>query len=210
MDNTAVSEKTSPEPTRREIYRELSIGQLAALLGCNKSLLRYYEEQFALSIPRTKSGRRVYTEREVEEFRYILRLKDGGMSNGEVKSVLSSDRIENYIMAEDEDFDAAIEQASKGMDMGATELCEPEASVNTAMEKLSGVDELAPLLEVIGMLRDEINNLKNLSEYKSKSELLEENERLREKLKEKTYELVDVRERLTQATKKKRNFFKQS
>jgi len=53
--------------------KRYSIGQIAALLGVKTHVLRYWEAEIPLVAPRKDlSGRRVYTEREVE---LLLRLK---------------------------------------------------------------------------------------------------------------------------------------
>lgn len=53
--------------------RHLTIGQISALLGVKTHVLRYWEAEIPLVAPRKDlSGRRVYTEREVQ---LLLRLK---------------------------------------------------------------------------------------------------------------------------------------
>ncbi|MBE6038194.1 MAG: MerR family transcriptional regulator [Anaerofustis stercorihominis] len=165
---------------------KFSIGDLAKMLGCNKSLLRYYEEQFSLQIPRSKSNRRYYTIVEAEKFRYILKLKDSGLSNKEIKTVLESERIGNA-------GDSFSEEA------------EPSVTSESTYDN-EDKQELSALFEIIAGLRDEINELKKAGMMKDKSELVAENEQLRQRLKEKTYELVSLREDIRLNTKKKRFF----
>jgi DNA-binding transcriptional MerR regulator len=53
--------------------RQYSIGEIASRLGVKTHVLRYWEAEIPLLAPRKSvSGRRVYTEREVE---LLLRLK---------------------------------------------------------------------------------------------------------------------------------------
>jgi DNA-binding transcriptional MerR regulator len=55
------------------VGRHLTIGQISALLGVKTHVLRYWEAEIPLVAPRKDlSGRRVYTEREVQ---LLLRLK---------------------------------------------------------------------------------------------------------------------------------------
>ncbi len=159
----------------------LSIGDVAKILGCNRSLLRYYEEQFEIQVPRNKSNRRYYTSSELEKFRYILKLKDSGLSNPEIKSVLDSERVER---TEYEFFTV------------------PKETLPPPQPK---TEELKELYDIIASLRDEINELKKMGAVMEKSELVKENNTLREKLKEKTYELVSLREK---TKPKKRGFFR--
>ncbi len=161
--------------------RQLSIGELAKILGCNRSLLRYYEEQFSLEIPRNSSNRRYYTPKELEKFRYILKLKDSGLSNPEIKSVLESERIERT----------------------EYEFLTVEPEKDRPAPPPERTEELRELYEIIASLRDEINELKSMGAVMEKSLLVEENNSLRQKLKEKTYELVSLREK----SKPKKRFF---
>ncbi len=163
----------------------LTVGKAAEILKCNKSLLRFYEHEFNLEIPRTQTNRRIYSEKEIEKFRYINKLKKEGRSNTQIKAVLNSERIEKF----------SYENTYSENDAGQANI-----KNNADMELL---------LQAIGQLRDEINALKNASGLKEKDELMNENIRLREKLKEKTYELVDTREKLNNAIKyNKKSFFK--
>jgi len=167
------------------LENEYTVGQAAQILNCNKSLLRFYEDEFDLNIPRTASNRRMYSDKEIEAFRYIARLKKEGRSNAQIKAVLKSERIEKFTV--ENTYAHADEQISV-------------SGGNMNMELI---------FQAIAQLRDEINSLKDLSGTKEKDELLNENTRLREKLKEKTYELVETREKLNNAIKSnKKSFFK--
>jgi len=167
--------------TENTHQKELSIGAVAKILGCNKSLLRYYEEQFEIEVPRSKSNRRYYTVTELEKFRYILKLKDSGLSNPEIKSVLDSERVNR------------TEYEFLATDRQEESFTPPKS------------DELKALYDIIAGLRDEINELKNMGAVLEKSELIEENKALKQKLKEKTYELVSLREN---TKPKKKGFFR--
>lgn len=176
MENAVYEEKsiTISQPDN------LSIGTVAKMLGCNKSLLRYYEEQFEIVVPRNMSNRRYYTSYELEKFRYILKLKDRGLTNTEIKSVLDSERVSRN------DLEFAEEESIPAQESAKQE-------------------ELTVLYEMIASLRDEINELKNMGAVMEKSELIKENNILKQKLKEKTYELVSLRE---SSKGKKRGFFR--
>lgn len=173
----------------------MTIGKAAQLLGCNKSMLRYYESEFKMDIPRTSSNRRMYSEKEIEAFRYINRLKQEGRTNTQIKAVLHSQRIEKFSYRE-EDGDNGLPRAQTQ----EGELVEVRAAQEENMQAL---------FAVIAELRDEINAIKGMGNFQDKDELLSENARLKAKLKEKTYELVETREKLSQATKApRRGLFK--
>lgn len=50
--------------------------------------LHYYEKQLGITINRDASGNRVYNERDLELFRYILKLKDTGLKGQAIKNLL--------------------------------------------------------------------------------------------------------------------------
>lgn len=155
------------------------IGQASEILHCNKSLLRFYEKEFSLNIPRIKSGRRIYGAKELESFRYIDKLKKNGYNNTQIKAVLSSERLNSENTkneSDEEDFKA-------------------ENNIVPVSENASAI------LELINQLKKEVTELKNLSEFRNKETLIKENEDLKRKLKEKTYELVETREKLTNIKK---------
>lgn len=144
------------------------------MLGCSKSCLRYYESEFNLTIPRGEANRRFYTPRELEMFRYIYKLKADGMKNAQIKAVLNSERI-NERSFEDKIF-------------------KPE-EVDEEQADPTGLKEL------ISELLREIGELRKVSRYKNTSDLQKENDELKSKLKEKTYELVETREKLNNIKK---------
>ena len=156
------------------------IGQAAKILQCNKSLLRYYEDEFGLDIPRNQSGRRIYSTKELEMFRYIYKLKAEGQSNSNIKAVLSSDHSTKDVYC----FTEVL-------------LDEEEKSDETSVSP-DAVAELFSMMEHI--IRD-IAELKNISQFDRKNDLVSENNELKQKLKEKTYELVETREKLNSLKK---------
>lgn len=59
----------------------MRIGELAARGGASVRSLRYYEEQGLLTLCRSPSGQRHYTEAEVERVVFIQRLYAAGLSS---------------------------------------------------------------------------------------------------------------------------------
>ena len=57
---------------------EYTVTKASDILNLKPYLLRFYESEFELDIPRKKNNRRYYTEKELELFRKIERLKDKG------------------------------------------------------------------------------------------------------------------------------------
>jgi DNA-binding transcriptional MerR regulator len=68
----------SPEPDRRESKLYYSIGEVAALLGENASLLRFWEKQFpGISPKRNIKGNRIYTNEQLKRIMSIHYLVKG-------------------------------------------------------------------------------------------------------------------------------------
>ncbi len=151
------------------------IGQASQLLNCNRSLLRFYENEFELDIPRNQSGRRLYGRVELDQFRFIDNLKKEGYNNTQIKHILAEDRTEKNTE------DAGVEDIS----------CEKRVTNSDVQE----------ILALIGQLKNELTELKTANGVESKELLLKENEELKRKLKEKTYELVETKEKLTNLKK---------
>ena len=76
-----------------------SIKEASEIVGFKPHVIRYYEKEFELDIPRTESNRRVFSYKELEEFRYIKTLKNKGLTNKQIKQILKSPEIkldDNY------------------------------------------------------------------------------------------------------------------
>lgn len=66
----------------------MRIGELAEQAGVSVRSLRYYEEQGLLTIDRSRSGQRHYTEDAVERVRFLRRLYAAGLSSRTIVEVL--------------------------------------------------------------------------------------------------------------------------
>jgi len=66
----------------------LKIGQVAGLAGCTVKALRFYEAQGLLPPPpRSSSGYRVYTERDLKRLQFIQRAKLMGLPLAKIKEL---------------------------------------------------------------------------------------------------------------------------
>ena len=63
---------------------QYTISDAAKLLQIETHVLRYWEEELGLSIPRNKMGHRVYHQKQIELMRQIIRWKEEGMSLQEI------------------------------------------------------------------------------------------------------------------------------
>ncbi len=153
----------------------LTISEAADITGYPPYVLRFYEKEFNLKVPRTDNNQRFYTEREIEMMNKIKILKDRGVSNNRIKMELGLiDRDEkNTYKNENEQF-----------------ILNELENIKKELFKLDMITEA--LMEI----KDEINQIKVQSANKENDLLIVENARLKMKLKEKTYELVELKEKL--------------
>ncbi len=67
-----------------------TVGEAARRIGVAPSTLRYYESEGLLpEVARTKSGRRCYSERDLEACRVIECLKESGLSIKEIRDFMN-------------------------------------------------------------------------------------------------------------------------
>jgi len=67
----------------------LKIGQLASLAGCTVKAVRFYETQGLLPRPaRSRSGYRLYTERDLKRLQFIQRVKLIGLPLAKIKELV--------------------------------------------------------------------------------------------------------------------------
>lgn len=63
----------------------MTIGEFSGRTGISAYTLRYYEQKGLIRVARDSSGRRDYSEEDVEWARFIKRLKDTGMLLREIR-----------------------------------------------------------------------------------------------------------------------------
>ena len=66
-----------------------SISDAARQLNVESHVLRYWEEELLLNIPRNEHGHRFYRESDINTFIHIKELKEKGLSLQEIKNKLS-------------------------------------------------------------------------------------------------------------------------
>lgn len=65
-----------------------TISDAAKMVKVESHVLRYWEDELALEIPRNEMGHRYYTQREIDMFCQIRALKDRGFQLKAIKDVL--------------------------------------------------------------------------------------------------------------------------
>lgn len=95
--------------------RYLLISDAAKEVQVESHVLRYWEEELHLPIRRNEMGHRYYTEEDVERFKQIKSMKEGGLQLKAIKMILKDGKID-VMMPEDEK--AAIKQQETNVETG--------------------------------------------------------------------------------------------
>ena len=75
------------------------ISDAANIVGVETHVLRYWEEELDLTIPRNEMGHRYYTRENIEEFQKIKNLKEQGYQLKEIKLILHGRKPEEILAA---------------------------------------------------------------------------------------------------------------
>lgn len=129
------------------------ISEVAERTGIETHVLRYWEDELDLDIPRNKMGHRYYTEEQVELFKQIKELKDSGFQLKAVKAVLDGQMQGAAVMqyVGNEAADKNVQAACNG----AVDNNVPAAQGEAHMES-AGTSEVAALTqEELAMKRSE-------------------------------------------------------
>ncbi len=169
--------------------KKYSISQASDIIGYQSHVLRFYEKEFNLKIPRNKANHRYYTVKEIEVFQYIKSLQEKGLTNGQIKEILNAPEEkrgqslkeetaltlsnELYLTKKEEELFSLFQSINK--------------NVNQGLEKV--LDEIATLK-------------KHLNE-KDQDVLICENAKLKMKIKQKTYEIAELKEQINREKNKK-------
>lgn len=201
---------------------EYTISEAAEIIGYAPHVLRFYEKEFNIDIPRKDSNHRYYTYKEIELMEYIKNLKDKGFGNKQINLIINSpETVLNNNGSNDSDIkDLTIHDANEHskrrndfreiVDIEEVTFQISEKISQNFFEKLSAyfAKENKDTSELIESLKDEIIELKNEIHSKERDILVSENARLKMKVKEKTYENIKLKEELGRLKENQKGFFK--
>ena len=178
-----------------EVDREYTISEVAELTSYPPHVLRYYEKEFELEIPRNQSNHRYYTYLEIEIFQYIKSLQNKGFSNKQIKLIIKSPEL-----LVDSNEETALTNITPRENINSLELAK-EISLNLQegffddlIKRLDSNSECS--IQMIEKLKDEITELRNELSSKERDVLICENAKLKMKIKEKSYEVVELKEKI--------------
>ena len=178
--------------------QKYTISEAATILDYEPHVLRFYEGEFDIHVPRDKSNRRVYMIKEIETFQYIKDLKNKGYNNSQVKQILKSPTVEDEISKETAPVPFNENPSNEANNLAIREVALHLDNLNDVM-----YTNFSKINETICMLSNTIDEFKKDLELEDKDVLISENAKLKMKLKEKTYELVDIKEKFSQLEQKK-------
>ncbi|MBF8984493.1 MerR family transcriptional regulator [Lutibacter sp. B2] len=190
--------------------KKYSISNVSKLTGYETHVLRYYENNFNIEVPRTKSNRRYYTDKEIEIFRYIKKLQEKSLTNKQIKDILNSPEV---MLSETNELVATTSEENVISDIISVG-GEEDIYTNISNMMNSGIN--SKLEEVKNEIIDSFNNtIKNqqllIEDHelrKDKDVFISENARLKMKIKEKAYEIAELKDKIKRLDCTKEPFWK--
>lgn len=190
-----------------DMQRQYTISEVSELTDYPPHVLRYYEKEFELDIPRNESNHRYYTYKEIEIIQYIKSLQNRGFSNKQIKLIIKSPEL---VVNNNEE--TAITTI---MPMEKLDINNLSQEISNNLHNILN-EELKPLIDskygsneqIILELKEEIENLREEISSKERDVLICENVKLKMKIKEKSYEAAELREELKRKENANKGFFK--
>ncbi|MBC8589238.1 MerR family transcriptional regulator [Paratissierella segnis] len=188
--------------------QEYTISEVSELTGYAPHVLRYYEKEFEIEVPRTDSNHRYYTYKEIELIQYIKMLQEKGFSNKQIKLIISSPEL--VISGQNNNSLSVVDNSLAEIDSSAIALEISKSLEEVFFTKLNDIISQSnkDSISIIEELRDEIIELKQEINSKERDVLICENAKLKMNLKEKTYEVIELREKIRRYEENQVGFFK--
>ncbi len=184
---------------------EYTISEVADITGYAPHVLRYYEKEFEINVPRTDSNHRYYTVKEIELIQYIKMLQDKGFSNKQIKLIINSPEL---MVSNPEN--TSIQTVENSLDTSSIAVEISRSLEEIFFERLNELisRSTADSIEIIQELKQEIIELKQEINSKERDVLICENAKLKMLVKEKTSEILDLADRLKKYEEVQPNFLK--
>jgi len=188
-----------------DFNKEYSISEAAEITGYAPHVLRYYEKEFNMDIPRKNSNHRYYTYKEIELLQYIKDLKDKGFNNKQINLIINSP--EELMSNESNN---SLNVLNDNIDTSSIGIEISKVIEDRFFEKLSKYLSMRneDTEDVIDSLKDEIIALRTEINSKERDVLICENAKLKMKIKEKTYENISLKNDVDKLKEKNQGFFK--
>ena len=136
---------------------KLTINEASERLGVSNRTLHHYEEKFNLAIDRNESGKRVYSEENIEILAMIIELKNKGMGLGGIKKLLEEKGV---IPTEESSKIIVMEQQSVEVENLLIEVIKNTIREELRYELQSTNEKLEDLVAVTNDIKEELLNTK--------------------------------------------------
>jgi DNA-binding transcriptional MerR regulator len=160
-------------------YISYSFKEVCNKTGYKSSVIRYYEKEFNLNIPRDINGRRIFTQNEFDKLIFIKRLQNEGYSNRQIKKILN------------DSFTGANSEVAVTKEISVQ---------NSVRNDAAPVKNDSILYKYIDERFKELNNtlseLNQNANTKERDILISENLKLKMEIKQKSYEVMELKEKL--------------
>lgn len=180
--------------------------EVSELTGFKPHVIRFYETEFGLKIPRNETNRRYFTYKELEELEFIKGLQEKGLTNQQIRQVLKSPKVMLESRGKQE---TALTTNNKSIAKNtepSPEVWMKEAVHYLRMELLENLKELDHRRE-IEELSSKIEELRLQLSNQEKDVLICENAKLKMKVKEKSYEVAELRDQLKRQNNQNHSIF---
>jgi len=185
-----------------------SISEVAQRTGFKSHVIRFYEKEFNITIPRGENNRRYFTNREIDQLLYIKQLQSDGISNKQIKDILQTqENIQSEVNICDEIALTTIsnaEEITRVSKLNSNVNVELKHEILMILEKYNCRNEISELKQQIDELSQQLNNPEKNTD---KDVLICENAKLKLKVKEKSYEIAELKDKLKRQEQKKISIF---
>ncbi|HHV27703.1 MAG TPA: MerR family transcriptional regulator [Tissierellia bacterium] len=194
-----------------DLEKEHTISEVSKITDYPPHVLRYYEKEFELDIPRNDSNHRYYTYKEIELLQYIKSLQEKGFSNKQIKLIIKSPEI----LANNQE--EAVTTTTYGLQKIDVNNLSQEISNELSQVIISKLTEEIKVIlnfnqengdKLIMGLKNEIEQLRKELTSKERDVLICENAKLKLKVKEKSYEVAGLKEKVKRMESSNKGFFK--
>lgn len=166
--------------------RSYTFKEICEKTGYRPSAIRYYEKEFHLKIERDINGRRIFKEKDLNLLLLIKKYQEEGYSNQQIKKIINSTNS----FANEELAVTSIETKEI-----ISHTNQPSNDVLLIFEqKFKEINEL-------------LNQLNQNISSKERDLLITENMKLKMELKQKSYEIMELKEKLRYERESKKGFF---
>lgn len=180
------------------------ITEMSRITGYDKHVLRYYEKEFDIDVPRNNAKHRYYTHKEVELYQRIKSLQEQGFTNKQIKLILNTPEVK--IDGNSANEETAVSTATASNVPASNQIKDLSNLLRNEVKELL-VENEKRNQETINILNVKIDELTSEIRSKERDILISENAKLKMKFKAKSYEVADLREKLKKAENKK-GFFR--